>query len=54
MIFTYVFIGVTGAVLITLGALDSKVNQSAIKVTLELLKFGAAFYLLYLLSKSFL
>ena len=49
----FVFLGVTGAVLITLGALGARVNQTAIKITLEIIKYGSVLYLLNMLSKLF-
>ncbi|WP_337020095.1 hypothetical protein [Oceanobacillus massiliensis] len=53
MVATYIFLGVTGAILITSGALDAKVNQVAINNTLDFLKIGGAAYLLWEIGKRF-
>lgn len=54
--FGMVFVGASGATLIGLAALGKKIriNETAVKLTLEVLKYGAIFALMHKIFNTFL
>lgn len=56
MTFGIVFVGATGGTLLVLTALGKKttINETAVRLTMETLKFGTIFYLIHHVFKLFL
>lgn len=56
MTFGMVFLGTTGGALLVLTGLGKKIqiNESAVKIVLEIAKYGSILYLLKFISKLFL